>query len=67
MKKNMGNSDRLIRLVAALVLAIVCFERMIVGTAATFALILAGILLLTSVLGNCPLYSLLGIRTRKSA
>ncbi len=67
MKKNMGNSDRLMRLVAALVLAIVCFERMIVGTTATFALILAGILLLTSVLGNCPLYSILGIRTRKSA
>lgn len=65
MKKNMGGSDRFIRfLVAAVVLALY-FTNIIEGTLAYILLAAAAIFLITSFVGVCPLYSLLGIRTCK--
>jgi hypothetical protein len=63
MTKNMGNADRLIRILAAIVIAILYFTGTVTGTISIVLLIVGGIFLLTSVVGLCPLYSLLGINT----
>ncbi len=65
MKKNMGIVDVTIRIVIAFVLIGLYFESLISGTLAIVLLILAGIFFLTSLIGFCPFYVLLGINTRK--
>lgn len=63
MKKNMGNVDRMVRIViAAIVGAIVGFE-LVQGTLAYVLLGLAGIFLVTSLVSFCPLYTLFGLNT----
>lgn len=56
MKKNMGNLDRVIRVVLAAVIGILYFTEQITGTAAIILGILAVIFLVTSAAGFCPLY-----------
>ncbi len=66
MTKNMGNADRLIRLIVAVVAAIIAFG--VVGASTPFGIILiivAVIMVLTSAIGFCPLYKPLGINTCK--
>ena len=63
MKKNMGNADRLIRLILAVVVGVLFYGGVVTGTVATVLLVLAGIFLLTSFVGYCPLYALLGVST----
>jgi len=63
MKKNMGSADRVIRLLAAAVIAILYFTNAITGTAAVILLIIAGVFVLTSIGGFCPLYSVFKIST----
>jgi hypothetical protein len=65
MKANMGDGDRTIRLLTAGLIVILYLADSIKGTLATVLLILAGIFLVTSYLGVCPLYRLLGINTSK--
>lgn len=63
MKKNMGNTDKLIRIIAA----IACFAIvLLVKPADPYGMILrvAGLLLAaTSLFSFCPLYTVLGINT----
>lgn len=63
MKKNMGLADRLIRLLVAVVIAALYLLNVITGPVALVLLVLAAIFALTSLAGNCPLYSLFGINT----
>lgn len=63
MKKNMGNLDRIIRAILAAVLAVLYFTNIIAGTIGIILLVLAGILLLTSLIGFCPLYKLFNANT----
>jgi hypothetical protein len=63
MKKNMGNIDRIIRLVVAAVIVGLYFTQMITGMAAIVLMILAGVFVLTSVMGLCPLYLPFNINT----
>ncbi|MGM0390754.1 MAG: YgaP family membrane protein [Bacteroidota bacterium] len=65
MKKNMGKADRILRIFLAVVIAILYFTDSISGTAAIILLILAGIFILTSFIGFCPLYAPFKISTRK--
>ena len=65
MKKNMGGLDKTIRLVVAVVLAVLYFTNTITGTFALVAVIAAAIFTLTSIISFCPLYTLLGINTCK--
>ena len=67
MKKNMGNTDRIIRLIVAAVVAILFFSGVIQGTVATILLVFAAIFVATSLVGFCPLYTLLGISTCRAA
>jgi len=65
MKKNMGGLDRTIRIIFAVVIAILYFTEKIEGTLATVLIVLAAIFVLTSVINFCPLYTALGINTGK--
>lgn len=65
MKKNMGLTDKMIRVVIAIVIAVLYFTNIITGVAATILLILAALFLLTSFISVCPLYLIFGINTCK--
>ena len=54
MKKNVGNTDRIIRAVAAVFLAVFYFTGVVSGTLGIVLLVIAGILLATSVVSFCP-------------
>lgn len=63
MKTNMGSADRIIRLIVAAVIAVLYFTDSIPGTLGIVLVILAGVSVLTSFIGFCPLYALFGIKT----
>jgi hypothetical protein len=63
MKKNMGNADRLVRILIAALFAVLYFTKTVEGTFGIILLVLGGVFLLTSFIGFCPLYTLAGINT----
>ena len=63
MKKNMGLTDRIIRVIVAAIIGILYFSGMISGTLGMVLLILAGIFVLTSLISFCPLYAPFGLNT----
>ncbi|WP_317167568.1 YgaP family membrane protein [Flavobacterium lotistagni] len=64
--KNMGTADRAIRLMVAILIAILYFTGTITGTAALVLGFVAVIFAATSMVSFCPLYPLLGINTCKN-
>lgn len=66
MKKNMGTTDRLVRLVLAAVIAALYFMEIVSGTLGLVLLILAAVFLLTSFISFCPLYAPFGLSTCKT-
>lgn len=65
MKQNMGNLDRVLRIIVALAIAALYFTHTISEVVATVGLVIAGIFVLTSFVSFCPLYLLFGIDTRE--
>jgi hypothetical protein len=65
MTKNLGTVDRIIRFVAAVVVGILYFTGVISGTLAIVLGVLAVILLVTSIIGFCPLYAPFKLSTIK--
>jgi len=65
MKKNMGGTDRIIRLIVAIVVTILFWQGVITGTLGYVLLGVAVVFLLTSFISFCPLYSLVGLNTCK--
>jgi len=65
MKKNMGTTDRAIRILVAVVIGILYYANIISGTTAIVLGILAGVFILTSFMSFCPLYLPFGISTLK--
>jgi hypothetical protein len=65
MKPNMGSTDKIIRIVIAAIVAILYFTHVIEGTVGIVLLVLAGVLVLTSLVGFCPLYPIIGLNTSK--
>lgn len=63
MKKNMGNADRIIRLLLAVAVAVLYFTHVITGTFGIVLLVIAGVFVLTSLVSFCPLYTLIGVNT----
>jgi hypothetical protein len=63
MKANMGKTDRIIRIVLALVFGALYFTQTVTGVFGYVLLGLGAIFILTSVVSFCPLYTLFGIRT----
>lgn len=65
MKKNMGSTDKTVRILIAAVIVILYFAGILTGTPAIILLIVAGIFVFTSAISFCPLYLPFGISTRK--
>jgi TRAP-type uncharacterized transport system fused permease subunit len=63
MKKNMGNVDKTIRLLIAVVISILFLTEIISGTLGIILVIISAIFLLTSLINFCPLYALFGFST----
>ena len=65
MKKNMGTTDKAIRILIAAVIGVLYFTNTISGTLAILLGILAVVFILTSFISFCPLYLPFGISTSK--
>jgi uncharacterized membrane protein YkgB len=65
MKKNMGATDRVVRLLVVVVIAVLYYMGQLTGLAATILGIVAVAFLITSIVGWCPGYLPFGISTRK--
>lgn len=65
MKKNMGTTDKVIRIVIAVLFAVLYFTKAVEGTFGIVLLVLAGVFIITSLVGFCPLYIPLGMSTKK--
>ncbi|MEM9674757.1 MAG: DUF2892 domain-containing protein [Bacteroidota bacterium] len=63
MKKNMGTTDRIVRVLIAAVVAVLLATNVISGTLGIVLMVLAGIFLLTSFVSFCPLYAPFGLST----
>nr|MBI1231495.1 DUF2892 domain-containing protein [Cytophagales bacterium] len=63
MKKNMGNVDKIIRTLLAVVAIYLYVSGLVSGTLGIVLMVLAGVFLFTSLIGFCPLYSLVGLST----
>ncbi|MDP3469345.1 MAG: DUF2892 domain-containing protein [Daejeonella sp.] len=63
MKANMGNTDKIIRILAAILIGVLYFTQLISGTLAIVLLIVAGVFILTSFMSFCPLYLPFGLST----
>lgn len=61
----MGGADRIVRIVAAVVIGVLFWQGIISGTLAYVLLALAAVFVLTSFISFCPLYSLVGLNTCK--
>ena len=65
MKKNMGTTDKLIRLTIAIVLIVLYWRQVLTDTWGIIALVVALVFTLTSLISFCPLYAIFGIKTCK--
>jgi len=63
MKKNMGTTDRIVRLIFAAALLGLYFTGMVSGTLGIVFVIIAAVFTLTSLVSFCPLYTLFGMNT----
>jgi hypothetical protein len=66
MKKNMGTADKAVRVLVAVVIAALYLTNVISGTVAIILGVLAGVFILTSLVGFCPLYAPFGLSTCKT-
>jgi hypothetical protein len=65
MKKNIGTIDRVIRILIAVVFAVLYFTQIVSGTFGIVLLVLGGVFILTSLISFCPIYFPFGLSTRK--
>ncbi|GAB5472466.1 MAG: DUF2892 domain-containing protein [Maribacter sp.] len=63
MKKNMGKTDKAVRIVVALIAALLVYFQVVTGTLAYVLIAVAAIFVLTSLVSFCPLYRLFGLQT----
>jgi Protein of unknown function (DUF2892) len=63
MKPNMGNVDRIIRVLLATVFAYLYFSGTVTGVLGIVLVILGAVFVLTSLVSFCPLYTLVGLNT----
>lgn len=64
MINNMHVIDRIIRIIIALLIGVLYLTGQISGTAALILGLIAAIFIITSLIGYCPTYHLLGISTQ---
>lgn len=65
MKKNMGSFDRTLRIILAVVLALLIAFNQLTGVAAIIFGIIAIAFIITGIIGFCPIYAPFRINTAK--
>lgn len=65
LRKNLGRTDAIIRLIITAVIVALYITGVIAGTAGIILLVVGGILTLTSLVGFCPIWAVLGVNTRR--
>lgn len=63
MKQNMGSTDKIIRIILAIVFGVLYFTGTVTGTIGIVLIILGAVFLATSLVGFCPIYAVLGMNT----
>lgn len=63
MKKNVGNTDKIFRIIIALLFAGLYFIDVTSGTLGIVLMVLAVVFAVTSFISFCPLYTLFGLNT----
>ena len=66
MKANESTLDRIIRVIAGIVLLALYFTGTVTGALGILFIVLGAIGLITGVVGFCPLYALLKINTKRA-
>jgi hypothetical protein len=64
LNKNMGTTDRIVRIIVAIIFAALYFTGTGSGALGIVLLVLAVVFALTSAVSFCPLYLLFGLSTR---
>jgi hypothetical protein len=57
MKRNMSNTDRIVRVVIAALFAYLYFGGIVTGPLGLILVVLGGVFLLTAIVAFCPLYA----------
>lgn len=65
MKKNLGTADKIIRVLVAVIIAILYFTGVVTGTLGIILMVLAIVFVLTSLVSVCPIYLALGLSSAK--
>ena len=65
MNSNMGSIDRIIRVIASILLIVLFATDVVQGAIGWVVIAIAAVFTLTSTVGFCPLYTILGINTKK--
>jgi hypothetical protein len=63
MKQNVGSVDRLVRVIISALIITLYFTNITNGVSGIVLLVIAGVLIITAMVGFCPLYALLGINS----
>lgn len=67
MKANMGSTDKIIRIVLAIVFGLLYATGVVEGILGIILLVLGAVFILTSAISFCPLYAPFGISTCKKS
>jgi hypothetical protein len=65
MKRNMSDTDRIVRVILAALLAYLYFSGIVTGVLGIVLVVLAAVFLLTAAIAFCPLYAPFKISTYK--
>lgn len=65
LNKNMGTTDRIIRVLVAIIFGYLYFSGTVTGTLGIVLLVLGAVFLLTSIVRFCPLYLPFNLSTAK--
>jgi hypothetical protein len=65
MKRNMSNTDRIVRVIVAALFAYLYFGGIVTGGLGIVLVVLGAVFLLTSIVSFCPLYTLVKFSTYK--
>jgi hypothetical protein len=63
MKQNVGATDKIIRILLAIVFAALYITNVVTGTLGIVLLVVAVVFAATALVGFCPLYALFGLNT----
>lgn len=64
--RNIGGVDRILRISIAIIAVILYMKGVLTDNLGVSAMVVAAVFILTSFIGFCPLYAILGVSTNKT-